>query len=50
MTGRTCAACDGEIECAPIPVTLDGAQVEACCEACAHALGEAFAARAEDAQ
>ena len=49
MTIRTCAACDCELDAAPITVTLGGSTVEVCCEDCAIRLNEAHAsAQAKD--
>jgi hypothetical protein len=43
MTEKTCAACDCELDADAISVTIGGAVVEVCCEACALSLNEAHA-------
>jgi hypothetical protein len=50
MNGRTCAACDSELDAEIITVTVGGQRVEVCCEACARALGEAQAAAAGEGE
>jgi hypothetical protein len=44
MPGKTCAACDCELDIGRIEVTIGGDVVELCCEACAVRLNEAHAA------
>ena len=43
MTAKTCAACDCELDADAIKVTIGGAVVEVCCDACALRLNEAHA-------
>ena len=43
MAGRTCAACDCQLDGDPIKVKLGGKTVEVCCEECAQKLNEADA-------
>jgi ribosome-binding protein aMBF1 (putative translation factor) len=49
MNTKTCAACDCELDAAPIIVKVGGNTVEVCCEDCALALKEAYAT-SSDAQ
>lgn len=42
--GRSCAACDCEIEGEAINVTIGGEVIEVCCQECADALQEAHRA------
>ncbi|MDB5704066.1 MAG: hypothetical protein JWN66_1182 [Sphingomonas bacterium] len=44
MPGKTCAACEGELDSGRIDVTIGGDIVELCCDACAVRLNEAHAA------
>ncbi|HEY2038774.1 MAG TPA: hypothetical protein VGG95_03865 [Edaphobacter sp.] len=43
MTGKTCAACDYELDSTLIQVEIGGKTVEVCCEDCAQLLREAQA-------
>jgi hypothetical protein len=43
MTTKTCAACDCELDCDPITVTIGGETVEVCCQECATRVKEAHA-------
>ena len=43
MTGKTCAACDYELDSNLIRVEIGGKTVEVCCEDCAQLLREAHA-------
>ena len=47
MSEKTCAACDCELDAETIRVTVGGAVVEVCCDACAVRLNEAHASAAE---
>ncbi len=49
MNTKTCAACDCELDAAPVIVKVGGNTVEVCCEDCALALKEAYAT-SSDAQ
>jgi hypothetical protein len=46
MTGKTCAACDCQLDAKAIPVTIGGKVVEVCCDDCAQRLKEAHASAA----
>lgn len=48
MTEKTCAACDCPLETTAISVKIGGKTVEVCCEECAQALGEAYAAASRE--
>ncbi len=41
MAGRTCAACDCQLDANPIKVKIGGKTVEVCCDECAQKLKEA---------
>jgi hypothetical protein len=43
MTGKTCAACDYELDSNLIQVEIGGKTVEVCCEDCAQLLRDAHA-------
>lgn len=40
MAGKTCAACDCDLDANPIKVTIGGKTVEVCCDDCAQRLKE----------
>jgi hypothetical protein len=47
MSGKTCAACDCELDGDAIQVKIGGRIVEVCCDECAAKLREAYASASE---